>query len=248
MADNTISSVADTLRLLNNLAEHPNIGLSELARLSELNKSRTYRMLCTLMQSHFVQQTEHSRYVLGHRLLQLGQAARNHLNWLQTVEACCAELRERFNENLQVRVSEGLEMVQVWRHASTQTLQVRSAAGNRRDLGAGASGKLLLAFADEHTQNDYFAQKMSSANEAEIAVLREQLAHIRSAGIAITQGELTAGVCAFAVPLLDASGRCFACLSLSAPQSRTDAARADELANALIQTGKDISTRLGFHS
>ena len=42
---NTISSVAETLKLLNIVAKHPNTGLSKLARLAELNKSRTFRIL-----------------------------------------------------------------------------------------------------------------------------------------------------------------------------------------------------------
>lgn len=112
---NTISSVTETLKLLNIVAKHPNTGLSELARLAELNKSRTFRILCTLAEQHFVYQAKDGSYQLGHQLLVLGQAAHHQLSLIQAVEQTSEKLSALFNENLQLRVIENNEVVQIWR-------------------------------------------------------------------------------------------------------------------------------------
>nr|WP_282554376.1 helix-turn-helix domain-containing protein [Providencia sp. G1(2023)] len=48
MKDNIVTAVDDALLLMMLLGEKNNLGLSELARLSGMNKSKVYRLLCTL--------------------------------------------------------------------------------------------------------------------------------------------------------------------------------------------------------
>lgn len=240
MNDSVISSVYDALHLLQVVAAHPDSGLSELARLSGLNKSRTYRMLCTLAQKQLVHQDSRSgRYALGYGALVLGQAARSQVDVVKAADAVADELMVRFNENLQLRIVEGWESVQIWRRVSSQSLQVRSGIGNRRRLGLGAAGKVLLAFAPPEQAAAFFRLPECTVSVAEIDRIRAQ-------GYAVSQGELTEGVCAFAAPVFNGSGECVACLSLSAPQSRTDEARSAEMLAAVRQSAADISRYLGF--
>lgn len=243
MSEPSISSVAHTLHLLQIVAEHPDKGLSELSRLSGMNKSRTYRMLCTLAQFHFVRQNPDSgTYALGHQLLVLGQAARSQTSLIQVAEPLIEPLSSEFNENLQIRILEGDEVVQIWRRSSSQALQVRSAIGNRRPIGAGASGKILLAFAADEQRN----KVLSRLSTAEASVLLAQIAAIREEHFYASRGELTAGACAFAVPIFTLNGACAGCLSLSAPQSRIDETQALRIRNRLKETGEAISAALGY--
>lgn len=241
MSENTISSVQDALYLLQIVAAHPDCGLSELARLSGLNKSRTYRMLCTLSQCHFVcQHPQTGTYSLSHAALVLGQAARAQVDLAKAADAVSDSLMAQFNENLQLRIIEGLETVQIWRRVSSQSLQVRSSIGNRRALGSGAAGRLLLAFAPQNIQATFIRTQHWSAEQ------QAQLDTIRRQGFAISQGELTSGVCAFAVPVFNAKGECAACFSLSSPQSRTDETRSQAILAALRQAADNMSQQLGF--
>jgi predicted transcriptional regulator len=43
-----VDSVDSALKLLSHVAEHPGLGVTELANQLGINKSRAYRMLCTL--------------------------------------------------------------------------------------------------------------------------------------------------------------------------------------------------------
>lgn len=243
MADNTISSLHDALHLLQTVAAYPDRGLSELARLARLNKSRTYRMLCTLETMNFVQQnTQTGAYSLGYAALVLGQAARSQVDLAKAADVVSDELMAQFNENLQLRIRENWETVQIWRRVSTQSLQVRSSIGNRRSLGHGAAGKVLLAFAPTDVQAAFLQAQQMNLSEQQVA-----LQVIVQQGFAVSHGELTSGVCAFAAPVFGATGECVACLSLSAPESRTDATRAAAILTAVQQAAHEISRRLGFH-
>lgn len=238
---NTISSVAESLKLLHLVAEHPNKGLSELARLSGLNKSRTFRMLCTLAEQHFVLQNAEGRYQLGHQLLILGQYARQQMSLIQAVEAVSEPLSVRFNENLQLRILDSQQVVQIWRKSSTQALQVRSNVGNQREIGAGAAGKVLLAFAEPDFQQHYLSQ----LDPPQAVRLSALIATIQRDGVYLSQGELTAGVYAIAVPIFNAEQRCIACFSLSVPEIRATSERVQEIINAMQQASRQISKLLG---
>lgn len=238
---NTISSVTESLKLLQLVAQYPNRGLSELARLSGLNKSRTFRMLCTLVDQHFVLQNADGSYQLGHQLLILGQYARQQTNLIQAVEKVSETLSLRFNENLQLRILDHQQVVQIWRKTSTQALQVRSNVGNQRELGAGAAGKVLLAFATPDFQQHYLSQ-LAPPQAERLATLTTT---IQRDGFYLSQGELTAGVYAVAVPIFNAEQRCIACFSLSVPEVRATETRLQEIIEAMQQASKHLSQLLG---
>ncbi|ETD70975.1 hypothetical protein V757_07070 [Pelistega indica] len=238
---NTIDSLAQALNLLQIIAENPNTGLSELARLSQLNKSRAYRMLCTLEEHNYVVQQTDFSYRLGHELLVLGQLAKSHSHWLTIAEAVIDPLVNEFNENLQIRIRENLEIVQVWRRVSSQPLQVRSEIGNRRLLGAGAAGKILLAFAPTPIQLEF----LSTKTPTQVAILKEHITQIKHQGFYVSKGELTEGVCAIALPLYDMKKECIACLSLSAPINRMPEERIQQILQRLQEVSNECFIRLG---
>lgn len=241
MNQNTIQSVADALLLLNIVAENPNKGLSELARISQFNKSRVFRMLCTLVAQNYVYQHSNSTYQLGHQLLVLGQSARSQTTLIQAVEQESEALTQAFNENLQLRIAENDQVVQIWRKVSTQALQVRSTVGNKRPMGDGAAGKVLLAYSEAAQQANFFAQ-MPECKRADLQVTLQQ---ITAQGFYLSKGELTAEIYAVAVPIFDARNYCIASFSLSIPQSRADEQRLAQIISQMKLAGSAISERLG---
>lgn len=234
-----VASLDSALQLVNLLAETPGIGLSEIARRSGITKSRAYRLLSTLEARFYVQKSgDPATYRLGHQILLLGVSARSQNLLLNAAEPLLHQLSEYLNENLQIRLCEGEEVMRISSHASKHPLQVRSALGNRRRLGEGPSGKLLLAYATQSLQDRYVLQAEDPTR------LSAQLRDIRQRRLARSQGELTPDVWAFAVPIFGNRGECLAAMSLSAPPQRA-AARADEFIERLTQTAAQISAQLG---
>ena len=231
-----IASVTTSLELLKLITARPNLGLSELARLSNTNKSRTYRMVTTLCQAGYVCQNPDNTYRLGHQALIIGQAARQQIDIFKVAEPVIENLAKSFDESIQIRVRDGMEMMQIYSRKSRQSVQVNSEIGNCRPLGKGASGKILLAYASEEEVQLGTQEQQKLYNE---------LLSLRETQVAYSYSELSSEVCAIAVPLFDHEQNCIASLSVSIPTSRLSPEYESQLTIALKEAGKRISTALG---
>lgn len=231
-----IASVTASLDLLKLITARPNLGLSELARLSSTNKSRTYRIITTLCQAGYVYQSPDNTYRLGHQALIIGQAARQQIDIFKIAEPVIENLAESFDESIQIRVRDGMEMMQIYSRRSQKSVQVHSDIGNCRPLGKGASGKILLAYASEEEVR---------LGTQEQQKLYKELLSLRETQVAHSYAELSADVSAIAVPLFDYEQNCIASLSVSIPISRLSPEYESQLTIALKEAGKRISTAFG---
>ena len=202
------------LTVLDAVAAHPDCGLSELARHTGLNKSRVYRILTVFADQGYVRQDADAGYRLGLQALALGQMARQQFDRLREIEFVVQQHLGDVDENVQCRVRTEGEVVQIFAKKSQQRLRVESQVGNRRPLGRGASGLLLLAYAPEDIR---------TSRASDLGIGEARLAEIRDQGYAESLGELTSGIWALAVPLLDTAGNCDTALSVSVPEPRADA-------------------------
>ncbi|MBI5719296.1 MAG: IclR family transcriptional regulator [Burkholderiales bacterium] len=245
----TVAAVHEALRVLMQVAHAPGLGVTEIARRSGNTKARAFRLLSTLEQAGFVQRgSAETDYVLGPMALALGLAAQEQVSLARMGRKHLEELGRRFNENVQIRVRDGLESVMVAKWDSSQGVRVHSAVGARRALHAGASGKLLLAFAPEALREQVLEgpmQRFTPATLSQRPRLAKDLARVRAEGYAVSRGEVLDGVFAVAVPVLDARGEVIASLSLSLPQTRAPQDPA-EMIDALTNSAQALSRELGW--
>lgn len=151
-----VDSVDSALKLLSLVAEHPGLGVTELSNRLGINKSRTYRMLCTLEHNRFVLQDERTTtYALGPQAFVIGVAASQQNILVRAAQKYMLALNQSINETIVLRVREGLETVCVARCETTHQVRSVGAVGNRRSIISGASGKLLLAFAQDAIRNEF---------------------------------------------------------------------------------------------
>lgn len=238
-----------SLKLLSHIAEHPGRGVTELATDIGLNKSRAFRMLHTLEAHRYVIHDERTDgYSLGPQAFVLGVAAAEQNALVRCAQRHMLALCQTLNETVILRVREGMESVCVARFETTHELRSVSNVGNRRELGPGASGKVLLAFAPEMVRNEYLAtMRRNGATEGEVAGLQSQMDLAARQGYAVTEGELVNGTMALSMPVRDASGYAIAALSVSGPQGRMrDIASAHSIERIRVCSNA-ISTELGGH-
>lgn len=230
-----IASLETAFVLLHFVRDHPECGLSEIARATAVNKSRAYRMLTDLCTLGYLQQNVHNNgYRLGVQSLLLGQAARSQHDLITLALPEIDALATRFDENVQLRIRDGEDGVQIFARKSRQELQVRSQAGNRRQLGLGASGKLLLAYAPL----DIITALLPHLPYSELV-----LQDIRQQGYATSQAELTVGVYAIAAPIFSSDGSCHAALSISLPSIRANEPLITTIRDAVIKAAARISVQ-----
>ncbi len=246
-----VAAVQEALSLLMLVSAKPGLGVTELAKLTGNTKPRTYRLLATLENSGFVRRVSGQlSYQLGYATLTLGLAAQRQVDLAHIVQAHFQTLGARFNENLQLLLRDGLESVTIAIWDSTHELRIHHEVGRRRPLNAGASGKVLLAWAEPEllaTALGDHLPRFTPQTLSDPAALRAQLEAIRAAGYAVSQSEVTADVVAIAAPVRDATGRVVASLSMSLPQSRAPRSL-DELALAIRAEAMALSGELGWRS
>lgn len=248
--DYTVAAVHEAMSLLKLVAHHPGLGVTELSRRSGNTKGRTFRLLATLEALDFVARRSSSAlYYLGVAALEVGTAAQGQMDVVSILRDPMDMLAASFNETVVVRLREGQESVCVSRYGSTRAVRPSGSVGSRHTLYAGASGKLLLAFAPDDVQaavldqrRDTFTRKTLIDRQA----LVDELQRVRSRGYSFSDGERVDDTSAIAVPVRDRMGVVIAALSIAAPSSRMQEPRRGEMLEALLLQAALASGALGY--
>jgi len=247
--DYTVAAVDEAIKLLFLVAAQPGLGLTELAKRSGITKARAFRLLTTLEQRDLVKRRgDPVTYRLSLQALHLGAAAHAQNDLVQCVREPIERLGRRFNETVAVRVRDGLETVSIARWESTQSLRVHGEVGQRHILYAGASSKVLLAFAPPEVVEAVLAQERERFTPNTLvskAALLAEIKLVRHRDCAVSIGERAPDTAAIAVPIRDGGAEVVAALVLSMPATRMKGQEAQLLA-ALRQEALEISTRLGY--
>jgi DNA-binding IclR family transcriptional regulator len=251
-SDGGLSSVGNAARLLKAFLSRENeIGVSELARRLGLGKSTVHRLLSTLVAQGLVEKNpETGGYRLGLIMFELGEVVHSHMELHAAVGPVLASLREETRESCQVGVLDGQEVVYVDRLESSHTLRLFNATGRRVPVHTTSSGKVLLAHLPDGDLDELLAKDpltpTTPRSITDVAVLRRELAKVRARGWAEAVEEREVGVASIASPVMDATGRVVAAISIGAPAARMGAAQRRRLAASIIEAGEAASRCLGW--
>ncbi len=229
--------------------EHPVRSATEIAQLLEMPRSTTYRYLQTLRSYGLVEEHGESKYRLGSRVLQLARIARAGLGLSDVAVPVMRRLSERIGEVVLLTRRSGLNVVCVERvDVSAHRMRLSYERGHVLPVHAGASAKVLLAFADPIEIDEVLSTvrlvRFTPRTVVDPKRLRRQLAEIRADGHVVTDGEVDHGVRGIAAPIFDADGRVAAGLSIAGPAYRLDDARITGVIRAVRESAEEISARL----
>jgi DNA-binding IclR family transcriptional regulator len=121
--------------------------------------------------------------------------------------------------------------------------------GKPLPLSVGASGKLLLAFADPATRAQELRRVAAASLSPRAPSLEEltiQLDEIHRTDWAMSFGEREEGLAAAAVPIRDQAGTVNAALAISGPTARLTADRFEGLRPQLSAAAHEISAAQGW--
>lgn len=247
MSNYTIAAVDEALALMLLVAQNPGLGVTELARLSNNTKARTFRLLHTLEQRNFIVRRQPGPlHYLDVQSLYLGVAAQDQIALVRVGRVWLLELGRRTDENVQMRVRDGMECVCIDHWASPHSNPQRGGAGRRRKLHAGASSKLLLAHAPPDVRHAFLGGELPRYTPHTLTQrgkLAQELARIETDGYAVSEGEITESIMAIAAPIRDGQGRVVAALSVSGEHERL-ANRKSELIGMVLEHANAISRQL----
>jgi IclR family transcriptional regulator, KDG regulon repressor len=224
----TIGTLDAALTLVETIAEHPGLGVSELARRVGGSKSQVFRLLYTLETRGYVNKDHTSRtFSLGYRALYLGERAKRQTDLIRVAQPYLDELAEKSRENVHLIIRDGVRSVCVGLCESPQNLRLYAQLGRRGPLHAGGGSKVLLAFAPPEVREAVTArplERFTSDTITDPERLTAVLEAIRRDGYHVALGDIDEGAFSVAAPIRDHANVVIAALSIAGPMSRLDEA------------------------
>lgn len=217
---NTVGGVGvldKAVEVLDALESQPR-SLAELVTATGLPRATAHRLATALEHHGLVRRDGDGRFILGTRLLSLGQAAAETWPLATAAAVPLATLRESTGESVQLFVREGEDRVCIAALQSLHGLRTIVPLGARLPLTAGSAARVLC---DEGIGSDTWAESV---------------------------GEREAGVASVSSPVCDASGRVVAAVSVSGPIERTSREPGERYGAFVVAAARQIERNAGLRS
>ncbi len=254
MAGNTsnVRTLHVAMKILNEMAKGTEpCRVSTLARSLDMTPPRVSRHLSTLRQLGLVHKSGYDEsYILGRRLITLGQVAAQQNTPVLTAEPHMDQLREitqgavvlsmksrddvtailcldSQGSPITIHVAPGL----VFKGPQSPTVRVFLAYGSDEDVDK---------FVEQHKEAGLLSSK------AKITGFRNKVSRARVNGYDFENDAHGYGASGLSAPVLNFSGAIVACITLILPSSRMQSPPRKEYLQALIKSAADVSAALGY--
>jgi len=255
-SDYVIQTVSHALRLLEEFRAEDELGVTELSRRLNLHKNNVFRLLATLEQRGYIEQSSaNERYRLGAKCLELGETFCRSHTLLDQARPILRDLARELGETVHLAQMTSFEVVHVDAQVHQQPILTPSRVGQRLPVHCTALGKVLLGSASECCREVY-DQKVAAGRElpqrtrntiVDPIKFFEQVRTAAGQGFALDVEECEEGLCCAAAPVYDRTGLAVAALSASGPSFRLGA---DELLNNIVPkvvaAAERLSRDLGY--
>ncbi len=201
------SSIAKALTLLTTVAEQRGaVRLSDLALAAALPMSTTHRLLKALEESGFIGRVG-SRYQIGNRFFEMGEAARwsAYGELRERAQAPLADLFQQGGSAVHLAVLEGTDVLYLEKITGSTGSRIPTRVGSRMPATCTALGKAMLAFSPPEVLRAAIGLPMARATAYSLVDprrLMEELKLVRLSRVAYEREEGRLGVSCVASPVL----------------------------------------------
>ena len=217
--------------------------LSAIARRTDLPKSTTHRIVDVLAGQGLLERTAEG-WVLGRALFELGELVPIKRRLRETALPFMEDLYEATHETVHLAVRDDLDVLYAEKIRGHAGVDMPSRVGGRLPLSSTGVGKTLLAFSPTSLVEEVVSRPLRRLTEHSIsdpAVLQDELATIRAAGVGYDREEAALGVSCVAAPVL-VRGEPVAALSVSVPSGQLQPGRlAPAVRTAALALGRALS-------
>lgn len=248
----TIEKVFDVLEVF--LKKHNDIGIVELANLSNLNISTTHRIASTLVKRGYLNQhRRRGKYALGPKLFEFGSIIKKRMKIGDVAFPFLDRLNRVVDESVNLAILDRSEAVYIEHVESSHVLlRIFTQVGNRVPLHCTGVGKVFLAHMREpeveRCMTNHGLVRCTQNTITDFNKLKKELAIVRRDGVATDDEETEVGVRCIAAPVRNGDGSVVASISISGPSARLNDKRVQELKPLVKNCALDISRAMGFGS
>lgn len=226
------------------------ITVAQIVTELSIPKSTAYELVRTLSEADYLAPSgKGSGLFLGRKLFELGMAYRSHVDLLRDGSRIAEELRNETGETVQLSVLENDLMMVLLKEEGIRPLRIISNVGSRVPVNWAAAGRLLVSDMDDEALVALLTAtvRQSPTGKAitDVEKLMAQIRRFRRQGYATELNEANEHAGCIAAPVIDASGRCIAALSVVAPEQRLAKPNRDALIVSVTKAAEKLSRRLG---
>ena len=249
-----LSTVAKAMTVLEQfITAGPELGVSDIARRTNMHKSVTHRILATLSDLDFLAKgSTEGTYRLGVKSLEIGLSYLHH----SPLERVAQIHQQRLIQQLpdmasHVAILDGTGIVYQKSIVGPQAdYHTRSTVGRRQQAYCNSLGKVLLAYLSPSELRAYLSKvelrPFTSNTITSPERLSKELQQIRSQEWAFDNRENFADRCCVAAPIRDHNSRVVASLSVAGVPECIDNYGLDSIAAKVKETAWAISREMGY--
>lgn len=201
----SIDTVLDILESLENSGASNSV--RKIAEDTGITKSTVHRILQDLSSIGWAyQDTTDKNYYIGLKFLAFANEWRMNIGLVKQFDPILREISEKCGQTSFINIIDGEKTFCLHKVESNNIVRVASEIGKEHLFYAGASGKLLLAFAPEWLVKKILSAPLEAFTPFTITdpdIIREQLNEIRNNGYCASVEEVDPGVAAISVPSIN---------------------------------------------
>jgi DNA-binding IclR family transcriptional regulator len=225
------------------------ITVAQIVAELSIPKSTAYELVRTLSEGDYLAPDGRgSGLSLGRKLFELGMAYRSQVDLLKDGAQIAHRLRDATGETVQLSVLNDELMMVLLKEEGVRALRIISQVGSRVPVNWAAAGRLLVSDLDDTALTALLTATVrpspTGRAPTDVAKLIAQIRRFRRQGYAIELNETNEHAGCVAAPILDATGRCIAALSIAAPEQRLAKPNRDRLIESVMDAAEKLSRRL----
>jgi DNA-binding IclR family transcriptional regulator len=242
----SIEAVEKALDVLEAFSGSEELSLSETCRRVGMSKSRTFRLLRTLLERGYLERgSDDARYRLGAKLFERVSGVGRDLR--QLALPYMRRLHEQFNETVNLGILRGDDVLYIDILETSRPFRMMATVGCCMPAVSTAMGKAMIAHRRGETDAGPGRIANPGGGASQIPARERELSRVRQRGYAIDDEDNEPGVVCIGAAVLDASGRAVAAISVSGPPYRIKAAE-KRLAAEVMAVCHGLSHTLGYRN
>lgn len=244
----SVRRAIDILGLM--LARGGPVTVAQIIAELRIPKSTAYELVRTLNEADFVAPASRGTGLfIGRKLYELGMAYRSQVDLLRDGALIAEELRDETGETVQLSVLDNGMMMVLLKEEGRGHLRIISNVGTRVPVNWAAAGRLLVSDLSDaeltNLLNATMRQSPTGNAVMDAEKLITQIRKFRRLGYATELNEANEHAGCIAAPVLDASGLCFAAISVVVPEQRLGKLNRERLIASVMNAAERLSRRLG---
>lgn len=224
--------------------------LIEVTELLETHKSTALRLLQTLEKEGFARRTRDARWVVGPKLIQIGQQSLDSLDARTVAGPYMKQLEKICGHTVHLAQLIGKEVIYIDKIEGSDRVRMYSSVGKKVPIFASGIGKCIFAYLEDPLMSEILEslefEKYTNRTIMNSAELLTERKLIRKNGWAADDGEFEIGMNCIAAPIYNGRGQVRTAISITTLQVVSPISKLKKYVPDLLATAEGISKELGW--